>query len=50
MVIVESWGVPAQIAGNHQVDLFSLIDSLKPEQDGRHFADGIFKCIWLNEN
>ena len=24
--------------------------SLRPRQDGRHFADDIFKCIFLSEN
>ena len=26
------------------------INTLRPRQDGRHFADNIFKCIFLNEN
>ena len=26
------------------------INTLRPRQDGRHFADAIFKCIFLNEN
>ena len=26
------------------------INSLRPRQDGRHFPDGIFKRIFLNEN
>ena len=26
------------------------IDTLRPRQNGRHFADDIFKCIFLNEN
>ena len=26
------------------------INSSSPGQDGRHFADNIFKCIFLNEN
>ena len=26
------------------------INTLKPRQNGRHFADDIFKCILLNEN
>ena len=26
------------------------LNSLKPRQSGRHFADDIFKCIFLNEN
>ena len=26
------------------------INTLRPRQDGRHFANDIFKCIFLNEN
>ena len=26
------------------------INTLSPRQNGRHFADDIFKCIFLNEN
>ena len=26
------------------------INTLKPRQNGRHFADDTFKCIFLNEN
>ena len=29
---------------------FSLIDSLRPKQNERHFTDDIFKRIFLNEN
>ena len=25
-------------------------NTLRPRQNGRHFADDIFKCIFLNEN
>ena len=25
-------------------------NTLRPSQNGRHFADDIFKCIFLNEN
>ena len=37
-------------------DIFSsvtgylCINTLRPRQNGRHFADDIFKCIFLNEN
>ena len=27
-----------------------LINTLRPGENGRHFADDIFKCIFLNEN
>ena len=27
-----------------------LVNSLRPRQNGRHFADNIFKCIFSNEN
>ena len=26
------------------------LNTLRPRQDGRHFPDNIFKCIFLNEN
>ena len=26
------------------------VNTLRPRQDGRHFTDDIFKCIFLNEN
>ena len=33
----------------HQKDCVT-INTLRPRQNGRHFADDIFKCIFLNEN
>ena len=27
-----------------------FVNTLRPRQNGRHFADDIFKCIFLNEN
>ena len=30
--------------------LISLVKTLRPRQNGRHFADDILKCIFLNEN
>ena len=32
------------------VIISSCLNTLRPRQNGRHFADGIFKCIFLNEN
>ena len=29
---------------------FMFFNTLRPRQNGRHFADDIFKCIFLNEN
>ena len=31
-------------------EFFSLVNTLRPRQNGRHFTDDIFKCIFLNEN
>ena len=28
----------------------NYVDTLRPRQNGRHFADAIFKCIFFNEN
>ena len=30
--------------------LDSIVNTLRPIQNGRHFADDTFKCIFLNEN
>ena len=30
--------------------LFRTVNTLRPRQDGRHFPDDIFKCIFSNEN
>ena len=27
-----------------------IVNTLRPRQNGGHFADGIFKCIFVNEN
>ena len=31
-------------------DLSRSFNTLRPRQNGRHFADDIFKCIFVNEN
>ena len=31
-------------------DLVDGFNTLRPRQNGRYFADDIFKCILLNEN
>ena len=36
------------ISFDHQSHIY--INTLRPRQNGRHFADDIFKCIFLNEN
>ena len=33
-----------------KVCFFQSFNTLRPGQDGRHFPDDIFKCIFLNEN
>ena len=30
--------------------IYKLLNTLRPRQDGRHFADDIFTCIFFNEN
>ena len=36
--------------GNPAVLLPSHLNTLRLRQNGRHFADDVFKCIFLNEN
>ena len=33
-----------------KLTIFTPINTLRPRQNGRHFADDIFKCIFLNKN
>ena len=33
-----------------QTDLLTCLNTLRPRQNGRHFPDDNFKCIFLNEN
>ena len=34
----------------HSLSWLTVINTLRPRQNGRYFADDIFKCIFLNEN
>ena len=42
--------VTLQAIISNAFSLRKLVDILRSRQDGRHFADDIFKCIFLNEN
>ena len=50
------WLVPAVMMGSNcqswpwNGDRTSHFNSFPPGQDGRHFADNIFRCIFLNKN
>ena len=48
-VIYRIWGGAGCCQGSLLRILFSF-DTLRPRQNGRHFADDMFKCIFLNEN
>ena len=39
-----------EIAHHVWYNQFWLLNTLRPRQNGRHFADDIFKCIFLNGN
>ena len=45
---------PDPVPGRWSREIFTrawtLIITLRPRQNGRHFADDIFNCIFLNEN
>ena len=43
-----SWyNLPPRLMGGLHV---SRVNTLRPRQNGRHFAEDIFKCIFMNEN
>ena len=46
-----TWTSAEQDLWCHSYEVTSpWVNSLRPRQNGRHFADDIFKCIFLNEN
>ena len=47
--------IAVPLLGPHQpqyigLTLYWSVNTLRPRQNGRHFADDMFKCIFLNEN
>ena len=42
--------LPIHAQNRTVVHIIAVINTLRPIQNGRHFADDIFKCIFLNEN
>ena len=38
------------ILQTNSITQHQMVNTLRPGQNGRHFADAIFKCIFLNEN
>ena len=42
--------VPCILVLHREWHLEFKVNTLRPRQNGRHFADDIFKCIFLNEN
>ena len=47
-----SYNVTSSLIGwaHNQDDSCTCINTLRPRQNGRHFADDMFKCIFMNEN
>ena len=45
-----TFNVPLHSAEPHKSHTSSFLNTLEPIQNGRHFADDPFKCIFLNEN
>ena len=46
----QHWCIQWLFAWRHQATTWMNINSLRPRLNRRPFADGIFKCIFLNEN
>ena len=42
--------VPRSGSSMGYVEIWGIFNTLKPTQDGRHFPDDIYTCIFLNEN
>ena len=47
----EAWFSPFSHCDSQELCLLAaIVNTLRPWQNGRHFPDNIFKCIFLNEN
>ena len=46
---VEIWAA-VTAADSDAIEAMAPFNTLRPRQDGRHFPDGIFKCIFSSEN
>ena len=46
------WSHTEHVNGFYSVwtTTYTFLNTLRPRQNGRHFADDSFKCIFLNEN
>ena len=44
------WSPSGRKYTTQRLDSACPLDTLRPRQNGRHLADDIFKCIFLNEN
>ena len=44
---VRNW---SSLCLSHYLPVMAIFNTLRPRQNGRHFPDDIFKCIFLNEN
>ena len=51
VVVRQVCDIYTSVQSAHVCTVFNvLVNSLRPRQNGRHFADDTFKCIFLNEN
>ena len=46
--MLKYWKISRDFVGHFE--WCHVINTLRPRQNGRHFPDDIFKCIFLNEN
>ena len=50
LTLGRGWVISSRYFIESCLDLHAGFNSLRPRQNRRHFADDIFKCIFLNEN
>ena len=50
LTLGRGWVITSRYFIEPCLDLHAGFNSLRPRQNRRHFADDIFKCIFLNEN
>ena len=49
-LLIALWNFRLSPQISYEPMIYGSIKTLRPRQNGRHFADDVFKCIFLKEN
>ena len=48
--LIRLWWITSQSWSKNMISMLFTVNTLRPRQNGRRFADDVFKCVFLSEN